>query len=449
MTVREVLVNSSTGEVNIEKSDGTTTSYNLEDVVRVSTSSDGVVRNQHGLAGVMLGASRLAPQSVLPQNVLRAGTLIHSCATAPDTVTTGSESKVTQDTTTPTPWGTPGFTKVVETTAGGTVECYWDVKYSLADAETVDMWLYVDDIANRADVYLNMYSGTNPNYSARMTFRMDSGWNNIKVPVSDLGAASGVTLGDSFTRFRVRVVSAAGKTGTFGIGPLRVNAKARPAILFTFDDSYRSDYLHVYRIFKKYGYAATSYLIPSVTQGNLERALTVPQILEMQSYGWTFGFHDALNWVDGYANIAAARASVVASRKWFQQNGIKGIRHASYPENRFNDAVVQMLKDEGVRYCRSVIVRPQNSPVEDLMKIRAIGLALDAATNIANIESALGLSQALWINGHEVGYQASVGTGPIPSPEMLEEVVKYCADRGYPVMSADEWARSYEQGCVI
>ena len=83
------------------------------------------------------------------------------------------------------------------------------------------------------------------------------------------------------------------------------------------------------------------------------------------------------------------------------------------------------------------------------MKIRAIGLALDAATNVANIESAMQLSQALWINGHEVGYVPSVGTDPIPSPEMLEEVVKYCADRGYPVMSADEWSRSYEQGCVI
>lgn len=50
MTVREVLFNSSTGDVNIENSDGATTSYNLADVVRVSTSSDG--GNAYGTLGV-------------------------------------------------------------------------------------------------------------------------------------------------------------------------------------------------------------------------------------------------------------------------------------------------------------------------------------------------------------------------------------------------------------
>ena len=48
MTIREVLFNSSTGDVNIENSDGATTSYNLADVVRVSTSSSGGLEIEDG-----------------------------------------------------------------------------------------------------------------------------------------------------------------------------------------------------------------------------------------------------------------------------------------------------------------------------------------------------------------------------------------------------------------
>lgn len=86
MTVREMLMNSSTGEVWIEKSDGKSINYNMADVVTATTSTGG---------GNRLLAGNLPADMAQLSNVVVDGGLLQSwTANGIDYVATYSSGKV-------------------------------------------------------------------------------------------------------------------------------------------------------------------------------------------------------------------------------------------------------------------------------------------------------------------------------------------------------------------
>lgn len=388
--------------------------------------------------GVVL---QIRPKTVGPQGVVHPGVTLHDFLATPDVITPGSESKVTIDATSKYPGGT-GCAVITETVSGNQIDVTWDKKFTLSDANTVDVWVYIDDVANRSAISLYLYAGS-ANYVSALTYDIKSGWNNIKLPFSRFSAYSGATKSMSFTSIKWRVTSAAGKVATVKLGALRINAKSRRGVCFTFDDSYLSDYTHAYQILKKYGYTGMSYFMPHQI-GTLSRYLTTALMQEMYAGGWRFGLHNDVNWQA--AGPAAARTSVVDGRTVLWNLGIGNHRHASYPENKYDDTIINMLQEEGVRWCRTVIEENQSCPVVSPMLLRGTAMKLALADNIALINAAMESWQTLIFINHEIGYVSSTGQDPIMTPEVFEATVKYCADNAVPVLNLEDWCAEYESG---
>lgn len=382
------------------------------------------------------------PRVCGPKNVIHPGITVNASNTMPDTITAGSESKVTVDLTNATPYGA-GCVVVAETYPGGTITIDWNKKFALSEADSIEVWLYVDATSNMSSIKLSFYSGSS-NYIAALTFDVRSGWNNVTLPWSRFAPFSGATKAMSFDKVRYAFASGAGKTGTIKIGPISINKKSRPAICFTFDDSFLSDYEYAYQILKKYGYTGLSYIMPGQVNG-LPRYLTHAQMQEMYAGGWKFGLHNNINWIN--AGAVAARASVVAGRVLLNTLGVKTASHASYPENKYDASIISMLQEEGVKWCRTVIEENQSCPVVSPMLLRGTGIKIDdQAANFALIDAAIAKSQTLIFVIHEIGYISSVGFPDILKPEAFEEVVRYCYDKGYPVANLVDWCDDYDSG---
>lgn len=278
------------------------------------------------------------------------------------------------------------------------------------------------------------------------------GWNNIRLKLSDFAKIGKITEFDTIKAVRFIATGKAGTYNNMRFGGLKINEKPRFAIAITMDDGYDTDYYVAYQKLKQYGFKGTSYLISDAI-GTIPDAprLTLEQIREMIDYGWTFGIHGktSLNWVTE-STIAEAEVSISGCIKYFIENDIynEGIHHCAYPHGQFNNDVIAVLKKYNIKSGRTTDVMVQNSPPEDLMKIRlGLSIELDLQTNIDNLEALVAKGGLINVYHHEITTRE--GTSK-PSPEVYNAFIDYIAENyGRYVVSLPQWVKDNETGTII
>lgn len=120
----------------------------------------------------------------------------------------------------------------------------------------------------------------------------------------------------------------------------------RPAtgkVMIQFDDSHTTDYTEGFRILRKHGYPATTFVNPDRIGG--EGWLSVDQLAELSAAGWTVGSHTL-----SHPNLAELdredqRAEIEGSRQWLAERGFEGSRYFAYPFGGFDEHTVEIVEE--------------------------------------------------------------------------------------------------------
>lgn len=128
-----------------------------------------------------------------------------------------------------------------------------------------------------------------------------------------------------------------------------VNHTAVPPrrVVLTFDDGYRDNYTVAFPLLRKYGFAATFFVVTS-TVGTPDH-LTVPQIREMARAGMAIESHGVHHVDFSRLPAAVARGELARSRATIGGWAGRPVRFFAYPAGRYSPALERLLRDLGYR----------------------------------------------------------------------------------------------------
>lgn len=118
---------------------------------------------------------------------------------------------------------------------------------------------------------------------------------------------------------------------------------AKPIIL-TFDDGYTSNYTELLPILKEYNVKATIFMVTNkIGEKNF---MTWEQLKDIQKQGVEIGSHTANHIPLTEMSLDKAREEVQLSKLLMEWNGMETIYTLSYPNGRYNDDLLKILKEE-------------------------------------------------------------------------------------------------------
>jgi peptidoglycan/xylan/chitin deacetylase (PgdA/CDA1 family) len=147
------------------------------------------------------------------------------------------------------------------------------------------------------------------------------------------------------------------------LSELLANTAKTKKIAITFDDGFANNYHHAFAILQKYQAKATIYLAPDIAEID---KLTPAQITEMQASGLIeFGAHSLHHVNLSQSDAAQAQAEITGSKQRVEQLTGQPCMSFAYPFGRFNQQVVEWVKQAGfssaVTTQKKIIANPQQS----------------------------------------------------------------------------------------
>ncbi len=128
------------------------------------------------------------------------------------------------------------------------------------------------------------------------------------------------------------------------------------AVALTFDDGNKDNYTYAFPILKKYSFPATIFII--VSEVGAPGRLGWDEIKEMRDSGLiTFGSHSFSHpFLDTIQSAEGLKKEIAGSKIAMEEKLGGPVELFSYPCGRFNDVVVQAVKDAG--YQEAVVTNP-------------------------------------------------------------------------------------------
>jgi len=190
------------------------------------------------------------------------------------------------------------------------------------------------------------------------------------------------------------------------------NRKLPPkAIIITFDDGYRDNYINAFTILKKYNLEATFFVVtdcinstevfPWLKPGEQSLALSQENkqywlplskqdILDMGAHGASFGSHTRSHCGLGDVDESRAMEELRGSKEQLEQILMRQVKCFSYPYGNFSESVLNLVKAAGYEAAvtikrggntlksdpfelRRIIITAQDSPTRFKRKVEGIG----------------------------------------------------------------------------
>jgi len=178
------------------------------------------------------------------------------------------------------------------------------------------MYHYVSEPPPDADTYRRDLSVTPENFEQQLRYLTDNGYTTITL--KDL--VYHLTLGDPLPE--------------------------RPVIL-TFDDGYRDNFLHAYRLLRRYNHVGTFFVVTGFIDENRPEYLTWGQVRVMQRGGMDFGSHSYTHPDLRDQTIDYLVWQIVGSQEAIAARIDEPVRFFSYPAGSYDQQVIDVLRSAG------------------------------------------------------------------------------------------------------
>lgn len=356
-------------------------------------------------------------------------------------------------------FGGDNYIKLNDTTAGRTSNIIIPCNFSLLGATHISFYVWADEYANFGNVVLELGLNGGTSFFNKLSYvcktkmtALPNHWNNIRIPISDLTLTGTATTQSNIKSIRITADGIAGKNSNIRYGGLKLTAKQKTAITFTFDDGMYSDYTVVMPKLNSYGFKFTTFIISSLIGSSFGGArLTLAQLQEILENGNYIGVHGTsltTNWVST-ATLAQAEQHIYNCLKYIIDNGLsnEGMHHAAYPMGEYNDDIIDLLKKYNFKSARTTNLKPQNMPVESLYKLKlGFVMAETLEENIALLEDRISKGGLINIYQHEISTDSV--NDPI-SPEVFNAFIDYIYQNYRELVTTiPEWVNSYENGIL-
>lgn len=311
---------------------------------------------------------------------------------------------------------------------------------SLMQCETLSIYVYSPNLGGFSNSAVRLRNTASKyfeySFKSEMFGTLNPEWHHLKIPISKLSATGSITVKDLIKEITIIGYGNSGATMSLYFAGIVIDNKQNKAISFTFDDNNITDYTVAYNKMKEYGFKGTSYIISEAAGTGLDVRMSLAQMQEMYEYGWKFGMHgkDSLNWVDE-TTIEQAETSIKACRDWLYDNGFKGngLKSVAYPQGKYNDSVISVLKKLGITHGRTTIPNNSYYPMEDIYKIRGMGQGGSLAEKIAKLDDAMQNNCHVCFIGHTI-------TDVDDFNGMIDYIAENYADY---VTTLPDWAEAY------
>ena len=233
-------------------------------------------------------------------------------------------------------------------------------------------------------------------------------WTNLDIsrhlPSQTVGSPS---IGNTFVRLRCLVRVPATKTGVFYVGPIHTNWYSHPTVSITFDDGWNTDYTEAFTFMQTLGLVGSS-AINGPGNTLVTTPLSVSQINEMQSAGWSFHNHTYSHTNLSTVNQSVMRQEIQDCTTYFSSLGIHLDPNVFVlPQGGRNDDVDAVLREFGYTYSMLSIGPgvPLFWGVPNPLRVPRVFLE---SSNLAAVKSSLDTAERL---GHSlIFYAHKIGT---------------------------------------
>ena len=154
------------------------------------------------------------------------------------------------------------------------------------------------------------------------------------------------------------------------------------SFVVTFDDGFEDNFTNAFMILQKYNFKATIYIVPNQNINHweekntsvLSNLLNEKQILEMQNSGLIeFGSHTLSHINLSKIDNIQLEKELFESKKEIENITKKECEAFAYPYGKFNDKIVQAVKNAGYKNA-TVVKRGLFEQDNDIFRIKRVGI---------------------------------------------------------------------------
>ena len=204
---------------------------------------------------------------------------------------------------------------------------------------------------------------------------LHQGPNLLAVNVNEWAKTGNESWANAMVRFRVKVNARAGQKPVVSFDDCRYGTKSVTRCVICFDDAWSSASTEGLAYMNSKGLKGTIYVVPKLV--DKPGYMSSRELDDAYAKGWALGNHT----IDHADLSALATRSEIKDKinqctEWLNSRGyFRASQHLAYPIGNYNNEVLAVVSDLGLKTGRAVLRRNQLTPLDDYRQLTVQGIS--------------------------------------------------------------------------
>ncbi len=304
-------------------------------------------------------------------------------------------------------------------------------------APEIQLWFYLENDPC-SDINIILYGTNMYFYTSIHQDITHKGLNSLAFPQSSWTSYNGMTWNDAINTIELITFNQPNCTTNVTFLTLEYNVTGTPSIVITFDDGSESVYTNAFPIMQQYGIKGTCYINPAYIGQTWY--MTLAELQELHNAGWTIASH-AYEHVDLTTLSSEQKLTEIQTAiTWLNNNGFgDGAYYFASPYGKYDDEVLAILRQLGVKTHRTITEGTITNPADDLLQLpdKIIGGNFTLAQAKAIVDEAIETKTTIFILLHEITPTNSSDTQWTITN--FSDLMAYINQTGVITLTNDQW----------
>jgi peptidoglycan/xylan/chitin deacetylase (PgdA/CDA1 family) len=334
-------------------------------------------------------------------------------------------------------------------------ENHADCNYDFSDMENIEFNFYIPDRTMFSSIAVSFYSDDlfHNEYCLNTigSYEFQNGWNKIVRRKSDFASTYGADW-SKIKCFRITVYANAGCNPYINIDKMAYNVNGVSKMLFTFDDAWTDIYTKAYGIMEEKGFKGTAWAIQEMVVNGNPNFMSIEQLNDLYNNGWDIGNHTK-NHFDNITVLSdeQKREQYLDCQNWLLSNNWdRGAYHVCYPSGSFDEGLINVLMDIGVKSARTAHYGIQSVPVENIYKLKCIPVGRNVSMDLIKheIDKAVETGGTIMFMFHKVEDNPSIDfeVSTEDFKDLVDYINEYVKVGKTEVQTISQWYDGYISG---